>query len=218
MKFVAEFQVSKPELPLEYRKSYIAFLKKCLSEVNEGTYFERYYEKGKEKPFTFAVHMQKPAFEKEHICIEGNRINMTFSSAEDMTSFIFFSAFLKQKNRSFPLENGNYMVLKNVVQKREQDVRGKQVLVHMLSPLCIWSIYIDKQYRGKGIADALMQHIIQYAKQTAGIHCIISVITTGNDISVHLHKKYGFTYAGTLHEVGNKFGEYCGIDNYELIL
>ena len=80
------------------------------------------------------------------------------------------------------------------------------------------SIYIDKQYRGKGIADALMQHIIQYAKQTAGIHCIISVITTGNDISVHLHKKYGFTYAGTLHEVGNKFGEYCGIDNYELIL
>lgn len=40
MKFVAEFQVSKPELPLEYRKSFIAFLKKCLSEVNEGTYFE----------------------------------------------------------------------------------------------------------------------------------------------------------------------------------
>ncbi len=137
MKFLAEFQVSKPELPLEYRKSYIAFLKKCLSEVNEGTYFERYYEKGKEKPFTFAIHMQKPVFEKEKICLEGNKVSMTFSSADDMTSFLFFSAFLNQKNRSFPLENGNYMILKNVVQKREEDVRGKQVLVHMLSPLCI---------------------------------------------------------------------------------
>lgn len=80
------------------------------------------------------------------------------------------------------------------------------------------SIYIDKQYRGNGIADALMQHVIQYAKETEGIHCIISVITTGNEVSTHLHKKYGFTYAGTLREVGIKFGEYCGIDHYQLIL
>ena len=80
------------------------------------------------------------------------------------------------------------------------------------------SIYIDKQYRGRGVANALMKHIIQYAKSTEGIHCIISVITAGNAVSTHLHEKHGFTYAGTLYEVGIKFGEYCGIDNYELIL
>lgn len=80
------------------------------------------------------------------------------------------------------------------------------------------SIYVGNQYRRMGIADSLMKYMVQYAKETEGIHCIVSVITTGNEVSVHLHKKYGFTYAGTLHEVGIKFGEYCGIDNYELIL
>lgn len=78
------------------------------------------------------------------------------------------------------------------------------------------SVYVDKQYRNIGIADSLMKHIIEYAKCIGGIHCIVSVITAGNEVSAHLHKKHGFSYSGTLHEVGMKFGEYLGTDNYEL--
>lgn len=80
------------------------------------------------------------------------------------------------------------------------------------------SVYVDKQYRNRGIAGSLMEYMIQYAKGIEEIHCIVSVITTGNAVSTHLHKKYGFIYAGTIHEVGMKFGAYCGIDNYELLL
>lgn len=80
------------------------------------------------------------------------------------------------------------------------------------------SVYVDMQYRNRGIAGSLMEYMIQYAKGMEGIHCIVSVITTGNAVSTHLHKKFGFIYAGTMHEVGMKFGTYCGIDNYELIL
>ena len=80
------------------------------------------------------------------------------------------------------------------------------------------SVYVDKQYRKMGIAGELLNYIIRYAKETDGIHCIVSVITSGNEVSAHLHEKYGFTYSGTLHEVGVKFGGYCGVDNYELIV
>ena len=38
----------------------------------------------------------------------------------------------------------------------------------------------------------------------------------GNAASVRLHEKFGFTYSGTLHEVGLKFGRYLDIVNYEL--
>ena len=80
------------------------------------------------------------------------------------------------------------------------------------------SVYVNKKYRKMGVANALMDFIVGYAKEIEGIHCIVSVITSGNAVSEHLHKKYGFVYSGTLHEVGMKFGEYCGVDNYQLIL
>ena len=44
----------------------------------------------------------------------------------------------------------------------------------------------------------------------------VSVIAGGNAASVRLHEKFGFTYSGTLHEVGLKFGRYLDIVNYEL--
>ena len=45
---------------------------------------------------------------------------------------------------------------------------------------------------------------------------VVSVIAGGNAASVRLHEKFGFTYSGTLHEVGLKFGRYLDIVNYEL--
>ena len=47
---------------------------------------------------------------------------------------------------------------------------------------------------------------------------IVSVITSGNEASKKLHKKFGFNFFGTIHEVGYKKGKFQDIDNYELIL
>lgn len=78
------------------------------------------------------------------------------------------------------------------------------------------SVYIDPAYRGKGIASALMAEILKYAREREDIHTVVSVITAGNKASVHLHEKFGFTFCGTMHEVGMKFGKYLDIENYEL--
>ncbi|MBO5671505.1 MAG: GNAT family N-acetyltransferase, partial [Clostridia bacterium] len=56
------------------------------------------------------------------------------------------------------------------------------------------------------------------ARQRGELHTIVSVITSGNDASVALHKKFGFTYCGTIREVGSKFGRMLDIQNYQLIL
>ena len=78
------------------------------------------------------------------------------------------------------------------------------------------SVYVDPDSRGRGVAGALMQAILQMAREDAGTHVVVSVITGSNAASVRLHEKFGFTYAGTLHEVGLKFGTYLDIVNYEL--
>lgn len=80
------------------------------------------------------------------------------------------------------------------------------------------SLYVDVRYRGQGVATLLMDTILKYAREHRGIHAVVSVITSGNHASTKLHEKYGFTYCGTLREVGVKFGEMRGIDHYEWIV
>lgn len=78
------------------------------------------------------------------------------------------------------------------------------------------SIYIGGDYRKKGIATALMESILEEGKKDERTHTVVSVITSGNEASEKLHKKFGFEFCGTIKEVGVKFGEYRDIDNYRL--
>jgi len=78
------------------------------------------------------------------------------------------------------------------------------------------SIYIAPQYRGRKIAGALMEYILEKARADESIHTVVSVITSGNVASSRLHEKFGFTFCGCIREVGMKFGTYLDIDNYSL--
>ena len=80
------------------------------------------------------------------------------------------------------------------------------------------SVYVGYEFRGRGYAKALVSELIGMAKRDPATHVIVSVITGGNDASVSLHRHFGFTFCGTIHETGFKFGRYLSIDNYELIV
>lgn len=80
------------------------------------------------------------------------------------------------------------------------------------------SIYVDRHYRGRGIANMLMRSILDDARRRQDVHSIISVITSDNEASIHLHEKYGFTYCGTMREMGVKFGKMLDIVNYQLLV
>lgn len=80
------------------------------------------------------------------------------------------------------------------------------------------SVYVAEDCRGRGVASALIETILQMAKEREDIHTVISVITSGNEASVRLHEKFDFTYCGTMIEVGEKFGKKLGIVNYQLMV
>jgi L-amino acid N-acyltransferase YncA len=79
------------------------------------------------------------------------------------------------------------------------------------------SVYIDEKYQGRGIGKALMKEILERA-QTLHYHTIIAGITAGNEVSVKLHEKFGFTLAGHFKEVGYKFGAWQDVLFYQLLL
>ena len=80
------------------------------------------------------------------------------------------------------------------------------------------SIYISPDYRKRGIATALMEFILEEAKADARTHSVVSVITAGNEASCKLHEKFGFTFCGTVPQVGMKCGKFQDIVTYSLIV
>lgn len=77
------------------------------------------------------------------------------------------------------------------------------------------SLYVASSCRRQGVATKLMEVILQMAEDDDDVHTVVSVITSGNEASIKLHQRFGFTYCGTLHEVGMKFGRYLDVDHYE---
>lgn len=78
------------------------------------------------------------------------------------------------------------------------------------------SIYVARAFRRRGVATSLMAAILDMARADDRTHAVVSVITSGNEASEKLHAKFGFTFCGTIPEVGMKFGVYQGIDNFFL--
>lgn len=73
------------------------------------------------------------------------------------------------------------------------------------------SVYIDQKFYRKGIASRLMKEIELYVIKSGFIHCIISVITADNQISIDLHKIHGYEISGTFRELAQKSGKYVDI-------
>ncbi len=80
------------------------------------------------------------------------------------------------------------------------------------------SVYIDRDYRRRGIAGELAYAIIEMAKERDDIHTVISVITGGNEASIRLHERLGFIHCGTIREVGVKLGKMLDIENYQMLV
>ena len=80
------------------------------------------------------------------------------------------------------------------------------------------SVYIAPDCRGRGVATALMDFILQKARADDTLHNVVSVITSGNEASCRLHDKFGFRFCGSIPEVGEKFGRKLSIDNYCLLV
>ncbi|WBO61925.1 GNAT family N-acetyltransferase [Streptomyces camelliae] len=72
------------------------------------------------------------------------------------------------------------------------------------------SVYVREDRHGLGIGSALLTALIAAARE-AGHHVMIAGIEAGNTPSIRLHERFGFQHAGTLPEVGTKFGRWLDL-------
>lgn len=79
------------------------------------------------------------------------------------------------------------------------------------------SIYVAADQRGKGIGKKLLEPLIEAAKQL-DLHAIIAGIDATNEVSINLHRSFGFTEAGQFKQVGYKFDRWLDLTFMQLLL
>jgi phosphinothricin acetyltransferase len=72
---------------------------------------------------------------------------------------------------------------------------------------CENSIYIHPDWIGRGIGRMLLAALVARASEY-GFRQMIAVVGGGEPASVALHEKLGFTHAGRMKSVGQKFGRW----------
>ena len=83
--------------------------------------------------------------------------------------------------------------------------------------MCDVSIYIDHDARGRGYGSKLMEAILSLSEKD-GYHKAISIVTSDNSASIHLHEKMGFRKFGQLDNCGYKAEKWLGVIYFEKVL
>ena len=72
------------------------------------------------------------------------------------------------------------------------------------------SVHVRVDARGRGIGPALMRVLLDRAA-ALGKHMMVAGVDAENLASLRLHERLGFQQAGTLHQVGCKFGRWLDL-------
>lgn len=79
------------------------------------------------------------------------------------------------------------------------------------------SVYVHKDHRGQGLGRMVLRELIAAARRN-DVHAMIGGIDATNAGSIALHERLGFKHAGTLPQVGFKFGRWLDLAFFQLLL
>ena len=138
MRFAIEFELTKNELPVDYRVTFVSFLKSIFKDYDEAIY-NQLYKEGQitKKPFTFSLYMGSAKFLKDKISLGGNKIILNFSTYENGLGIHFYNSVLSFLNKEYPLSEQNFMKATRITLNKEYPIDDDTILVKTLSPIIV---------------------------------------------------------------------------------
>ena len=135
MRLRLDFELDVPQVPVDYRRSFISFLKHCLSDVDEKFYNQVYGNTDK-KDFTFSLYLNKLEKNDDIFELEDKNIIMNMSFLDEMKGYLFFAAISRQLHKKFTLKNNNMKLVK-VSKAKEISHFSECMLFRTMSPILL---------------------------------------------------------------------------------
>lgn len=130
------FGLEQPQLPREFDKLLVSFLKATTKAYSEE-FYEKLYGQPVMKTFCFSYSLPCAAFQSNIIQLDKNCFTLFFSDANIAELVCFASAFQKMKYKPYPVSSGNHMQLLNIETMSLGDIQTSGVLVDFQSSLIV---------------------------------------------------------------------------------
>ena len=170
MRFALTMKIANPDIPIEIRRAVLSYIKNALDNCNNGKYYDDYFKDNQQKDYCFSVIMKKAEYKKDIVTVDGDEIKILFS-AGNKTGMILFSAFIAQKNKPYPLKNGNSMTLKAITNIKTKEITNSKVIFKTTlgGGLCVrehiregnkdkYYVYNDNDFREK-LGEVLLRQV-----------------------------------------------------------
>ena len=72
------------------------------------------------------------------------------------------------------------------------------------------SVYVHPDWHGRGVGSQLLDALVHEARER-GFVSLIALITADNDVSLRLHRRFGFADTGMLRRVARKFDRWVDV-------
>lgn len=188
MRFKLHFVTEKHELSIEYRRFILSFIKHALAKSVNGDLLDRYYTDTNTKDFTWTLIVNQPRFRDGKLEFADNKFSVIFSTDDKVqTGMYLMLAFLNQKNKKYPAENGNSITLKDIVQINQKEIKGSKVRFSSMPGSSIVVREHDRETnkdRYYSCEDADYEDRLEQALKTQAEMAGFSAQTV-NDIKVH---------------------------------
>ena len=141
MRLRLNFSLVDTYMTLDYHKVFLKFIKKSISEYQQGKFFDDFYNKDISKngckDYSWSVGFNKPIFKDKYIEVTGKEANMIFVSPSEKNIFIFFNAFMNQKSKEMKISENNWLKLENVKVIEDKDIKGNLMEAKILSAIIL---------------------------------------------------------------------------------
>lgn len=138
MKIQVQFELSKNELPLDYRRACVSFIKASLFEGSEELYERLYGNKGtKQKNFTFNLKLPNPKFMEDKIYLDGNDVLLVIYTNDMSLGIDLYNSILGRNRKKHPLTNDNFMKIKHVRLENHKSITTNEVRIKFYAPIVV---------------------------------------------------------------------------------
>lgn len=139
MRIKIEFETQNDELPIDYRRKFISFIKSTLEDYNQDLYFALYGVGHTPKSFCFGIYfVPNVTIDKEGITLHSKQFNVTFTTIDVLMGVHLVNAFMTRRNKWFPLaDSKNKIKAISISKVKEYSISSSSAYFQILSPIII---------------------------------------------------------------------------------